>query len=249
MTVRIATLVGLLLSATACGFASPAQAYDQAAAESPSEEAVELARIVMPLDAYVDREARMLEQFFLSLPASDAEAKAFEEEYPGAYKDIWSSMEDAFRVIAAKEHPDLVSRLAAMYQQHLTRDEMAALRTFYLTETGKRALGAGYRADPSAVLKEIIADPDRDVSADAVAAVQRDAIANAVAAMTPADAEDAQRLAKAVPFSKMLTVQRATQALTLEWLNEPDPEMEAELEKLITGAIERYLEGKLSDEP
>ena len=236
-------VLGFELSATAARSEPPAIASEQAV----DPEALELARIMTPLEDYMAREIRMARQAFLAVSATDPDAKALETDYPGLYAYTWKALEPELRRYTSQSHPALLRRLAQIYQRHLNPAERQALRTFYLTPTGRRVLHTMYyETDATPMVDELVANPEAKISAGSLAAVQRNGEAKVMAGFGPADEEAGRALMRGVPAAKFQTVSEAVAALTLELANQADPVWDAKAEKLTLKAMKRFMKQQRS---
>jgi hypothetical protein len=203
---------------------------------------MELAALITPAEDFIEREVRTGRDGFIAVGTTEGEAKALEDEFPGIYADAWTALEPEMRRYAKQQHPQLVERLARLFEKLLTPTEMAAVRTFYVTPTGQRILRTMYQnLDVSPMVNQIIADPEAKLSAETIAATQRGARAKVEAETGPADLGALNALMKVVPLAKMTALGEGVQALTAEFANEEDAEFDARIEKIATDAMEQYI--------
>jgi hypothetical protein len=229
------TLVVLGSPAAAATAQAPAVSQDPAFALA---ERVAPAEIMLPLEMKIGKQA-----FYMGFEA-DAEGKALLEEYPNLPDVLWAAVEPELVRYSAADHPKFLDRLAALYRARLTTREMAGLYEFYGSSTGRKLVREAYRGlDANPVLADL-AKQEGDVSAESLQAARGAGLSNVVSSLDAADEAALLGIGKILPLEKWRQIGAETQKLTLEWVNQEDPVLEARIEALIEAAFEKYLAGK-----
>jgi hypothetical protein len=234
----------LLLVLAAAPSSGSAQAQP-AGQEETRADARALAELVSPAELYMGKELAVARQAFFAGLESDPDSKALEAEHPGISKALWAAVEPELRKSLLADLPGYRGVLARVYQQRLTAAEIAALRTFYATDVGRRLIRTmltGLDAQP--MIDEMIADPDGGISMQAATASIDAAKKKAVGQITDKDAPALMQLQRSMDLKKMNAVGVEIRRATLEWANAPDPELDALMEKTISEAARRFFEAE-----
>ena len=124
----------------------------------------------------------------------------------------------------------------------LTPAELATMDVYYRTETGRRTIRTMYTAgDHAAVIKEVVANPEGEISAKARASVSASARRKFAAETGPADQAAAEALMQGISLAKLHMVGQAVQKLTHELVNEPDPAFDARMAEATGKAFDKYI--------
>lgn len=222
--------------------AAPPPVAPPAATQGFSPAAMRLARLVQPEDqgnAVVIAAAR---EGFIKALAEDPGNAALEAQYPGIQQAVWAAMEPLLRESIPADIPKLWVRLARVYTERLTPPEIEGLHRFYSTPAGQKVIRAmNEEADLAPIIASAAKSPDSTVSAEALAQAQAPARAAAARAIADGDEAVVAELAKVVPLPKLLALGVEVQRVTLEWMNEPDPEFDARLTAAIEETMTRYI--------
>ena len=241
---RSAIPAALLLLAAAPGFAAAPAATPSAGLRA---DAVALVEMVSPRDLFVSQVVRGGRGAFLALGSSNPDVAAVEKLHPGVIDAVWKAVEPEFTFYAEKLLPAHRAGLAAVYQARLTQAEVAAVHLFFSSETGRKLVRQMYTADVQPVIDELVAAPEKDVSAASYARVQRSIIGQATRSLTQDDAPALAQLTRTVNLSKMQELGAEVQRVSLELINRPDPAFEARVAKVAAVAMEDFVsKGKLS---
>lgn len=238
----VAAVLLLALAAAPGGASAQAKPPGQ---EDIRADARALAELVSPADLFVEKEVAVARQAFFAGLESDPDSKALEADHPGISKALWTAAEPELRKSLVADVPEYRAVLARVYQQRLSAAEIAALRTFYATEVGRklvRSMLTGLDAQP--MIDELIANPDAGISMQAATASIDAAKKKAVGQITDKDVPALMQLQRSMDLKKMNEVGVEIRRATLEWANAPDPEMDALLEKTISEAAERFFEAE-----
>jgi hypothetical protein len=232
-----------LLACAAPGLAAAPEAPAAQQAAEPGPVAMRLAAVAMPATLYIEREVKVAGLAFLALPGGNADSGALEKEFPGIHAAAWKALEPEVRRYAAESHPQIVKRLAQLYHEHLTGPEMEGLRTFYETPTGARILRTVFEgADYAPVVNDLVSSPEATISGDAIAAARKTALDKVAAEVQPADEAAARALLRAIPPAKAAKLTQAVHEFTVRSSNERHPEFEARVERIVTEAMQRFME-------
>jgi hypothetical protein len=155
---------------------------------------------------------------------------------------MWSAVEPEFRRAVIESRPGTLERLARLYTSLLTPSELVITRDFYASATGRKVIRAKYaEMDLAPVVDEIVANPDGKVSAQALENSEDGMKRKLAQDLTDDDMAALEAFIKALSREKALKVAAAVQSLTLEIMNEEDPELEARIDELMMAAMEQYM--------
>ena len=179
---------------------------------------------------------------FFAILKEDPDSKALESEYPGIYQDVWKAMEPVILKSVDDDMPKLWNRLARLYTERLTPAEIAGLRRFYATPTGQRMVRTmDEEADLAPMVEAITKSPDAPITTEVMRKSLAPARAAVVRQITPQDEAALTGLQKSISLPKLYALGAQVQRVTLEWMNEPDPEFDARLDALIEKRMERFM--------
>ena len=239
-------VIRALLAALALAAGAPLAAAETPvpaqAAKPVSASATALAEVVVPADRYTEIEVSVTRQGLIAAFAQELGAD-WQTQYPGLLEAIWKDTEPEVRRLSARSRPMLMQRLAALYTARLTESEMNILAAFYRSPTGQKMIRVmDEQADYSPMLNDMLAHDKGEVSAQALRSTHESGKARLIEQLSEADKTALVELARRLPIAKMRAVGAEVQRLTVEWINEPDPETEARLERVMAAAAERYYE-------
>ncbi|HYD38823.1 MAG TPA: DUF2059 domain-containing protein [Allosphingosinicella sp.] len=239
-------MIRALLAALAFAAGAPlAKAEPSVPAQAPqpvSASAAALAEVVVPADRFTEIEVSVTRQGLIAAFTQELGAD-WQTQYPDLLEAIWKDTEPELRRLSARNRPMLMQRLAALYTARLTESETTTLAAFYRSPTGQKMIRVMYeQADYSPMVKDMLAHDRGEVSAQALRATHESGKARLFEQLSEADKTALVELARTLPIAKMRAVGAEVQRLTVEWINEPDPEMEASIERVMAAATERYFE-------
>lgn len=226
----------LLLAALAVQ--APAQQAPAAAAQP--DKAVALAELVAGAETTLAIELDFAKQAFDAMMATDADLKTLTAENPGLQAAVWSAVEPEIRRSSVEGGPAFVARIAAVYRSQLTPAELDGVYVFFSSATGQKLVKAMYGGvDPQPLIAEAVAGSE-GVSASTLEQATNAGKAKAVSTIGPEDEPAFQMLARTVSLEKLRSVGEQVQKLTLEYVNEEDPALDARIEAAIERAFRDY---------
>ena len=237
---------GAILFLAAAALAAPAYAQAPAAAsptaQEPSAEALALAQLIEPGGESVSVAVVAAKNGFMKLLSEDADARSLEEDYPGIYEAAWTAIEPVIRSSVEADTPKLWDKLARLYTARLTPQEIAGLRRFYSTPTGRKLLRTMQEnADLMPIMQAAAESATSVVSAEAMQKAQAPGRAAAVRTLTPEDDAAVKQLSQSISLPKLYAIGAEVQRVTLAWMNEPDPELDARIEKVVEKEMTRFM--------
>lgn len=207
-----------------------------------SPAAAALAEIVVPAERFDDLQVAVARQGIVAAFAQEIGAD-WQARYPGLLEAIWKDVEPELRRQSAKSRPVLMQRLAALYSARLTESEIRVLDRFYRSPTGQKMIRVMYEeADYTPILDDMLADENARVSTQALRRTHESGKARMLAQLTAEDEAALVRLGRSLPLAKMTSVGAEVQRTTASWINEPDPEGEERIAKVMEAAAARYME-------
>ena len=180
---------------------------------------------------------------FLGGGAGNPDLIAIEKLHPGVLEAIWEAVEPEFQSYAENLLPAHRAGLAGVYGARLTPAEVAAIHVFYSSGTGKKLIRQIYTADLQPVINEIVAEPEKEVSAATYARAERAVLDDATKAVNEDDALALGQLSRTVSLAKMRDLGDEVRRVSLELINKPDPAFEARLSNIAGAVIERFTAG------
>ena len=240
---RLLLLAAALIAAPAV--AAPAQAPASAATpQSASQAAAALAQIVAPREIMVSLNMKWAEKGIEELPKLNAEAGEFEREFPGVHGAMWHAVKDELRAQLEADLPDLWNRLQQLYLANMSEPEIRALIGFYATPTGKRLIQGMYgNSDLQPMIQSMASSEDGSISEQSFRTVNDEAKRKTIADAN-IDPKDILPLMTAMPLPKLRAVGEKVQRVTMEWVNETDPEQQERINKLMADAAESFVESR-----
>lgn len=171
-----------------------------------------------------------------------------EQEYPG----VTQAVADAAVPIAIRQiedtTPDVIDRLAVLYSNNMTLEELEDLTEWLTTPTMTRVRSL---MESNFDLGEIMAgaadDEDYQISTEALQRVKRGSAEEAVSSISPEDIAVIVSFSEQESFKKYLSIKPQAIAIETAWTNESTPAEEVELEAAVTQALENFTGLDLSD--
>lgn len=244
----LACSLGLLIAASSPAIAAQAPAVLQSPAGSAESKAsrvtaAALARTVAPKDVLLPVEIEQARKMVLALPAMDDDAKQLEQEYPGLYAAVWTAVEPEMRRQTEADYPSFWTMLEDLYIRRLTEQEAQAVLVFFKSTTGQKLTRSMYGSlDATPWLAEMIKSDSSTVSEAQMQGVIDAAKTKAVQQIGPEDEANLEALAAKISLDDFRALGAETQKLTLDWVNQEDPEGEEKLAKIMEAAMERYMD-------
>jgi hypothetical protein len=231
----------------AAALAGPAWGQGPAVAASAptqefSAEAMALAQLAEPAGDSTAAAMALAKKAFLTFLKEDADSAALEEEYPGMSEAVWAAMEPVMRESVEADTPKLWQRLARLYTQRLTPQEIAGLSRFHATPAGRKMVRTMQeKSDLTPIMEAAVASPEGEISAEALVRAQAPGRAAAARAITADDEGALKQLSQSISLPKLYALSAEVQRVTVEWMNEPDPALDARLEKVVEDRMTRFM--------
>lgn len=206
------------------------------------EAARRLSRLLNSEQQQVDAAVRLVDVSFIPAMAADENIKEFEAEYPGLLKRIGEDIKPVFARHTRRILPQFVERYAAIYAADFSADEINELYALYASPAGQRLLATMMsNLTMDSLAKEAVANPDSETS---LSAIRADHDRSVKTALTQVSAEDRKVFALLMTkpyFPRMLLVGPKLRKLEQDIINEPDPELDAEIESAIEKSITEHI--------
>ena len=226
-----------------------APAWSQAPAPAPSvvsaevrADALALAQLVEPAEEGMAVAMAAGKEGFFKLLEEDADSASLEADYPGISQAIWDAMEPLMRESTAADMPKLWDALANLYIERLTPAEIAGLRRFYGSPAGRKMVRLmNEKTDVGAIIEATAKSANGEISREAFEKAQKPARAAAARAIGPEDEAALADLSKSIPMPKLYALGAEVQRITFAWMNAPDPEFDAKLEKVVGDRVASFM--------
>lgn len=224
--------------ATAAPPASPPASGPVSGPVSPA--AATLAELVAPAEASIEAALAQLRQGIAVAFAQELGAD-WATKYPGLLEAIWADVEPEMRRESARSRPMLMQRLAALYASRLSESEIIVLNRFYRSPTGQKIIRRMHAdVDYAPIVNDLLATDGARVSVQAVRSMGDKGKARLYDELTDSDKEALTELARSLPMAKVQKAVAEIQQAAADWMNEPDPELEARMAGLMEKAARRY---------
>ncbi len=179
--------------------------------------------------------------------AENEDMRALEKEHPGAIKMMLDAMAPPIREETLRTLPKLWDRLGALYAANLTEQELRDAIAFYSGPVGVRLRAAMVsNLDMKAMLTEVMADPDKDVSEKALGSSLGSTALGAVRALSPEDQKALAQFAFTPAGAQIQRLNSQVIKAVSDWSNEASPELDAKLEKITEDVVTRILDKEQS---
>lgn len=233
---------GAILLAVAAPISVAAQPPATAAADAEHEKiAGELTRVLNSEDLMRAQIGKMLDDTLPKTFAASPDFAAMEREHPGITRAVIEAMRPIILNGTLARRPALTARLTPIYSRPFTTAELRTLLDFYTSPAGQRVIKAmGEGADFSRLLSDMIAN-NGTATTEGVRAGIQSGTAEVIRTATPEDIRTMEALFATSLGAKMRAVSPQVQAQSIAWGNEPDPELDAQVESAVKDAITRYL--------
>ncbi|MEP9359106.1 hypothetical protein [Sphingomonas sp. KR3-1] len=184
---------------------------------------------------------RMIREALPPIFASDPDMQALEKQYPGITKRLLDAAEPMLREESMRSLPKLWDRLAALYAARMTPAELREVIAFYSGGIKERMMAAATNGalDTTGLIKEAMASPEGTISKDSVMSTVTRGAKDVVANLSPADRAALVRFGATPAGRHYNALMPEAVTIATAWANEPSPETDAKLMKLMTGMIEQ----------
>jgi hypothetical protein len=211
----------------------------QGVAQEPSASAIALAKLVSGGEAGIEVEIALARTGLKGGLELAFEVKDIETEHLGLFDAVWTAVEPEVRRSIIADAPVFEDRLARLYSNSLTLTEIEGLKSFYSTPTGQKLIRSMYSGLDATPIIESAITGEGVISQEAHDAMVESATRKAASSVDPS-AGDLAILERSISFEKMQRIGAEVRKLTLEWVNQEDPEFEAKLDELIGAAADKY---------
>lgn len=190
----------------------------------------------------------MMHEQILQGFAQDTDFQELEQQFPG----VTLALVDTVVPVAIRQTeetmPALIERLARLYAEEMTADEIAVATKWYSSPAYSRVSAAmEANMDLSQIIQKSIADSDGRVSDMDLEAVNRNSAAQSASAMELADRSVLMRFSATSAFAKIEALKPKSLMIEAEWTNEDNPDHDAELEALTIKVLEEFTGMDLSE--
>lgn len=222
-----------------------ASAADGHVQQAPSaavqqDKAAALAELVAGTEVTLSLELGFAKQAFDAVMATDADLKTMIDENPGLQAAVWAAVEPEIRRSSIEGNPAFLARIAALYRSRLTATELDAVYAFFEGPTGQKLVKAMYGGiNPQPVIAEAMAGSG-DISGSAIVEAADAGRTKALSTIGPEDEPALATLTRAVSTQKLQALGAEVQKLTLDYVNEDDPVLDAKIEAVIEAAFRDY---------
>lgn len=230
----------LMVSTTWVSARSPSPHASTPAGQADGEA---LAALVIPADLLAGLEVEWGRRRFMAGFEMDPLGKRIIAIEPGMPAAIWAAVEAEYRERGAERLPRFRQALAALYSARLTQAEIAAMRSFHATSTGRKVIAAVYRNEELQPIFDAAAvTGDLDRARNAIAAARSEAGDGAAGALGAEDEPALEVLTRTLSLEKFRAVGLEVHKFTLDWVNEEDPAFRARVDAILAAAMERYFD-------
>ncbi|HKX92685.1 MAG TPA: DUF2059 domain-containing protein [Sphingomicrobium sp.] len=232
--------------------AVPATAAPHPAGNAPAPEksavnpaaktaALELARLLYSEESQVAIAERMVDTDMAAAFRANPDFQALEIDYPGVTDAVLKEMKPVLIRYTRAELPTYYDRVATLIASRLDAAEIADLTQFYQTPLGQKLRrGMQDNVTVKAMLTEVTTEPDKPTSYSAVDADHRAATDAAKKLIDKGDEPALIAFAKKPYFARLAAMGPAMRKLEQDFMNEPAPEFEAEIEAIVKATFARF---------
>jgi hypothetical protein len=225
----LAALTGLVLAAPVAAAAEPPSASVTAIAPVYAE----LAKRVLSDDHTDAKVDGLIAATLKALTEADSDVADLDRQYPGLVTAVGDAMRPLMLRGVAQTMPAYRADLAAMYARNLTPAEA---RTFadFLARPGPRAFfgSIASQMNYNSMANDLVAE--RDISSTSLSRDVRNTAKEVVAAATPEQVQEVQTFFATPLGKKLIALREQKSAVDLKWANADMPELEREMENLVT---------------
>ncbi|MCL6683896.1 DUF2059 domain-containing protein [Sphingomonas alba] len=240
------TILFLLLGSVVVPTAAPAAdnpSAPSAAKPDPAAKAaaLKLANILYSEESQVRMAERMVDQEIGPAFRSNQSFMDLEAEYPGFIDALVQEFKPSLIRFTRRELPGYHDRVAELIASRLTAAEIEDLASFYKTPTGQKLVhGVQDNLASSSILKEAMDDPDKPASYGAIVSDHKAATEAATKLIDKADEPGLIALSQKPYFTRLAVLGPDMRKLEQDFMNEPAPEFEAEVEAIVKATLARF---------
>lgn len=204
---------------------------------------LELAKITASEDIIIgdsDDEVKATEMA-LELLKSDPSVQQLEAEFPGISKSLMMAVMPILTRSMKERLPTLWDRLAVIYAQTFTLEELDYLIGFYSSPTGQKMINAiTDKYEPTAVMAEMKKSEDFSYSPEAVREDVKTVIPGIMDGLDDKDIANVLDLGRSTAFPKLRKIGLSIQQIKIDWQNEQTPWEEAAMNDAMAEVMADY---------
>lgn len=225
--------------------AANAGAAPPAGAQAPQPaNAMRLSLMLNPEDKILEASDHAFKTGFKAALANDRDTAAMFDEHPKLLDAIFDAAVPIVRKHVSADVPGLQQKCARFYADKFTAAEIDQLILFYGSPTGAKLVAGMYAGlDMTKIIEAVGPEGTDPVSHDAM----RGMISSTAMRILPAfNADDRKSFLAFMKTPVFLKVRAATPdmiKLMTEIANQPDPELDAEIEQVISRVVADYFAG------
>ena len=206
---------------------------------------MKLARILFDEGRQVAATERLVDTEMAAAFSADPTFKELEEQYPGFLAALMKDMKPAMARHARTSLPRYHAELSKLLLDYFDAAEIEDLSRFYESPTGQKMLtGMSQNMSAQATITEAATDPDKPTSFSAVEQDHKASAKKVIALLDASDDAAIQEFGKKPYFARVAVLGPAIRKIEQEVSNEPSPQLDAEIEKIMKAIVARYEAGK-----
>ena len=232
-----------------CGLAAPVPALAQPAPTAAQAKpdpaaktaAVRLARMIYSEESQLGLATRVADTEMAPAFRKNMDFVELETRHPGFIDALIKELKPALARFTLASLPAYYDRIADLIASRLTAGEIDDLAGFYASPTGRKLVqGVHDNLSVTATLTEAVTEPDKPTSYGAIAADHKAAADAATRLIDKSDEPALAELAKKPYFVRLAALGPAMRKLEQDFMNEPAPEFEAEVEQIVKATYARF---------
>jgi hypothetical protein len=243
-----ATVLALAAADSAFAQNAPTKTARAAPQIDPARKALgyQLAKLLNDEDATMTLLQRGLAETLPKAMANDPNIKTLEGAYPGILKAMVDSMSPIIVRYMHGELPGLWDKLGDFYAANLTEADLRAAIAFYGSPTGKHMIEIMMTStDMAPMLNEMVASGNYEVTQSGLRTTAMTGARQVSGKLSPAETAETMRFGLSPEGKHIIALGPRAMAMMAEWSNQPTPAIDAEIEKALTGTIEKFTGKKL----
>ena len=203
---------------------------------------LELAQLLFPLNRQTALLDRTMDRDMRSSLLKDEAIAEIEDENPGLVAAMIAAMRPVLLKNLEKQLPGYHRGIGAIYARHMDEAEIRDAMAFFGSPAGRKFVDqVNENMSFAPIMDNVVADPDAPIARDDIAKAKMDAAARTVANMDADQAAAIMTLAGRSWTKKLATIRAEITAYDQEQMNAPDPELDKELERVMSSTVERFL--------
>ena len=201
-----------------------------------------MAELLNPVDQIVATELRGFDEQIVPAFRGQKDYAALEARYPGVIDAIARAVRPAMERNVRASLPRSRAIMGVFFAERFALAELVELSTFYGSPTGQKIIRAMFaNASMGGIVSEVVADPKAQTSLTAVDEIFRSSLNALPGVLEKSDQEALVALSRNPAFARLKAVGSDMRKLQQQMINKPDPEFEAELDRVLAQAVEAYV--------